>query len=37
MASLVVSTVHGRAEEGAEVTLDGLELAAGEAVLVRLA
>ena len=34
---LVVSTVHGRPEEGTEVTLDGLELAAGEAVLVRLA
>ena len=35
--ALVVSTVHGRPEEGAEVDLDGLELAAGEAVLLRLA
>ena len=34
---LVVSTVHGRPDEGTEVALDGLELAAGEAVLVRLA
>ncbi|HSD80874.1 MAG TPA: alpha-amylase family glycosyl hydrolase, partial [Solirubrobacteraceae bacterium] len=33
---LAVSTVHGRAEEGGEVALDGLALAAGEAVLVRL-
>jgi hypothetical protein len=34
---LEVSTVHGRHEEGAEVALDGLRVAAGEAVLVRLA
>jgi alpha-glucosidase len=33
---LEVSTVHGRAEEGSEVALDGLRLAPGEAVLVRL-
>jgi alpha-glucosidase len=32
---LEVSTVHGRAEEGSEVDLDGLRLAPGEAVLVR--
>jgi alpha-glucosidase len=34
--TLVVSTVHGRPEEGGQVEVDGLALAAGEAVLVRL-
>src|SRR5439155_538594 len=35
-APIVLSSVHGRAEEGADVAVGGLELAAGEAVLLRL-